>query len=157
MGAAATVFLLVGGYIPFMSLTFTAIAGLFIAAIFIECGMKYAFLGYLTASGLSFIAASDKTMVFLFIFFFGLYPIYKSWAERRKTVIMEFVSKFLFLNAMLALSFLLIKAFATLPKLPDIPFAYIIAIFVVNGAFFIYDLGFSKLIVFYRHIMSRRK
>ena len=72
MGAFSVAFMFVSAYIPTMSITFAAIAGLFIAASFIECGLKYALLCYATVSAVSLLIVADKSIVFLFLFFFCL-------------------------------------------------------------------------------------
>jgi hypothetical protein len=157
MGASAAAFMFVSAYLPTLSVTFAAIAGLFIAAAFIECGLKYAMLCYFSVSAVSLVIVPDKTLVFLFILFFGLYPLFKAWAEARRTALLEYGAKLLFFNAMLCLIYLLIRSFAELPKLPNIPFALPISIVVINLVFFVYDFGFSKLIILYRLRISRRK
>lgn len=157
MGAASVVFLFLSGYLPTLSITFAAIAGLFIAAAFIECGLKYALLCYLSVSAVSLVIVPDKALVFLFILVFGLYPLFKAWAEARRTLLLEFAAKLLFCNVMIFLLYLLVRSFAKLPKLPDIPFVYPIAVAALNIVFLVYDFGFSKLIALYRLRISRRK
>lgn len=157
MGAAAVVFLFISAYIPTLSISFAAIAGLFIAAAFIECGLKYSLLCYLSVSAVSLIIVSDKVIVLLFILIFGLYPLYKAWAEASRTIILEFAAKLLFCNIMIFLMYLLVRSFSRLPTLPDIPFVYPIAVIALNIVFLVYDFGFSKLIALYRLRISRRK
>ena len=93
----------------------------------------------------------------MYLLMFGLYPIFKSFAESARTVVFEYALKFLFCNAMLVLLYFLVQAFAALPVFPDISFVYPITLVFLNAAFFIYDLGFSKLVSLYRHFRSRKK
>lgn len=157
MAAASAVLLFVSAYLPTLSVTFAAVAGLFIAAAFIECGLKYALLCYFTVSAVSLLIVPDKSLVFLFILIFGFYPIFKAWAEARSKAYMEYAVKIVYCNAAIAVLYLLVRSFATLPKLPDIPFAYPLAIIAANLVFLLYDFGFSKLIVLYKLRISRRK
>jgi len=53
------------------------------------------------------------------------------------------------------LLYFLLKSFATLPKLPEVKFVYPLTLLVLNIVFFIYDLGFSKLVSLYRYYRAR--
>ena len=157
MAAASAAFMFVSAYLPTLSVTFAAIAGLFVAAAFIECGLKYALLCYFTVGAVSLAIVPDKSLVFLYILIFGFYPIFKAWAEARRKAVTEYAVKILYFNAALAVLYLLVRSFSTLPVLPDIPLAYPIFIIAANIVFLLYDFGFSKLIVLYKLRISRRK
>ena len=157
MAAFALILLFAAGFLSTLSITLAVFAGLLVAVVFVECGRTYAFLCYLTDAILSFLFVTDKSVALMYLLMFGLYPIFKSFAESARTVVFEYALKFLFCNAMLALLYFLVQAFAALPVFPDIPFVYPIALVFLNAAFFIYDLGFSKLVSLYRHFRSRKK
>ncbi|MBR5519566.1 MAG: hypothetical protein IKU55_02495 [Clostridia bacterium] len=157
MAAAAVVVMVVAAFAPTMSLSLAVIAGLFVAAAFLECGRSHAFLCYLTAALLGLLLVPDRSVALMFTLLFGLYPIFKSIAESMRTVMGEYVLKFAFCNVMLVALYFLLKAFATLPKLPDVPYVYPLSLLVLNIVFFIYDLGFSKLVSLYRYYRLRGK
>ena len=156
MAAFSRVILFLAGFMPTLSVTLAVVSGLFVAAVFIECGRSHAFLCYLTVSILSLLLVTDKSVALLYLLLFGLYPIYKSFAESAKNAVLEYVLKFLFCNAMLCVLYFMLRAFATLPTFPDIPFVYPISLLVLNLVFFIYDLGFTKLVSLYRHYRKRK-
>ncbi|MBE6952436.1 MAG: hypothetical protein E7452_02655 [Ruminococcaceae bacterium] len=155
MAAAAIVLMVVASFVPTMSVSLAVIAGLFVAAAFLECGRTHAFLCYLTASILGLLLVPDRSVALMFVLLFGSYPIFKSVAESAREVWVEYLLKFAFCNAMLVLLYFLLKSFATLPKLPEVKFVYPLTLLVLNIVFFIYDLGFSKLVSLYRYYRAR--
>ncbi len=155
MAAAAIVLMVVSSFVPTMSISLAVIAGLFVAVAFLECGRTHAFLCYLTASILGLLLVPDRSVALMFVLMFGSYPIFKSVAESAREVWVEYLLKFAFCNAMLVLLYFLLKSFATLPKLPEVRFVYPLTLLVLNIVFFIYDLGFSKLVSLYRYYRAR--
>ena len=148
--------LLLAPYISTVTVSLVAIAGLGVAVMFMECGIKYAVLGYITVSVLSALLVSDKTAACRYIFFFGHYPIFKGWCESMRRVWVEFLLKLLCFNIALFLCFYFAYILGESITLPDIPFAYPLAVILGNAVFLLYDFGFSKLISLYRRYFDRR-
>lgn len=69
--------------IPIGTYAFPCFAGIFISAIVIEYGAKWAFGVYATVSLLALLLAGDKEAVVYFIVIFGYYPIVKGIIERK--------------------------------------------------------------------------
>ena len=155
--AAAVVLMIFASFVPTMSVSLAVIAGLFVAVAFLECGRTHAFLCYLTAALLGLLLAPDRSVALQFTLLFGLYPIFKSVAESAPSVTMEYLLKFGFCNVMLVALWFLLKAFVALPKLPEIPYVLPLTLLVLNLVFFIYDIGFSKLVSLYRYYRMRGK
>ena len=155
MAAAAIVLMVAASFVPTMSVSLAVIAGLFVAASFLECGRTHAFLCYLTAAILGLLLVPDRTVALMFVLLFGSYPIFKSVAESVREVWVEYLLKFAFCNAMLVLLYFLLKSCAALPQLPEVPFVYPLTLLVLNIVFFIYDLGFSRLVSLYRYYRAR--
>ncbi|MBR4941581.1 MAG: hypothetical protein IKZ19_06230 [Clostridia bacterium] len=147
---------LLAPYVSSATVSIVAVAGLFVAVMFMECGIKYAALGYVTVSILSLLLTADKTAACMYIFFFGHYPIYKGWCESMRKVWVEFALKLACFNAALYLCWFIAGVLQVRPELPDIPFVYPLAFILANAIFLLYDLGFSKLISLYRRFFDRR-
>ncbi len=148
--------LLLAPYISTVTVSLVAVASLAVAVMFMECGIKYAVLGYFTVSLLSALLVSDKTVACMYVFFFGHYPIYKGWCESMRHIWAEFLLKLGCFNAALYLCWFIAGVLNVQPSLPDIPFVYPLAIVLANAIFLLYDFGFSKLISLYRQFFDRR-
>ena len=157
LAAAATAWLYFGGVMPQIGPAACLIAGVASAIPLLRrANIKTAGLLYLVTSVLGLLLTPRKLIAAAYVLLFGLYPIYKSFAESAKNAVLEYALKFLFCNAMLCALYFMLRAFATLPKFPDIPFVYPISLLALNLVFFIYDLGFSKLVSLYRHYRKRK-
>lgn len=148
--------LLLAPLLSSVTLSLAAVAGLFVAVIFMECGIKFAVLGYITVSILSALLVSDKTVACLYIFFFGHYPIFKGWCESMRRVWVEYILKLTCFNIALYLCYYVALVLGETLTLPDIPFAYPLAVILANAVFLLYDFGFSRLISLYRRYFNRR-
>ena len=148
--------LLIAPLLSSVTLSLAAVAGLFIAVIFMECGIKFAALGYVTVGVLSALLVPDKTVACLYIFFFGHYPIFKGWCESMRRVWVEYLLKLSCFNIALFLCFYVAYVLGETLTLPDIPFVYPLAFILANAVFLLYDLGFSRLISLYRRYFNRR-
>ncbi|MBR6772838.1 MAG: hypothetical protein IKM29_05565 [Clostridia bacterium] len=148
--------LLLTPLIPSVTVSLVAVAGLFVAVMFMECGIKYAVLGYVTVGLLASLLVSDKTVPCMFIFFFGHYPIFKGWCESMRRLWVEFALKISCFNIALFLCLYVAFLFGQTLTLPDFPFAIPLAVILANAVFLLYDFGFSKLISLYRRYFDRR-
>ena len=155
--AAALALLFISAFLESITVSLSAAAGLFIAVIFIECGLKHAVLAYITVSALALLVVPEKTAVFMFLMFFGYYPMYKSWCEARRRAAAEYVLKLLCFNLSLCLCWVLAGVFGFQPSLPDIPFVTVLAFVLANAVFLLYDFAFSRLISFYQKYSKRWK
>ena len=149
--------LLLAPYLSTVTVSVVAVAGLMVAVMFMECGIKYAVLGYITVSVLSALLVSDKTVSCMYIFFFGHYPIFKGWCESMRRIWVEFLLKLSCFNAALYLCWYLAGFLGVQPALPDVPFVYPLSVILANAVFLVYDFGFSRLISLYRRYFDRRR
>ncbi|MEG2419923.1 MAG: hypothetical protein RSB55_00130 [Oscillospiraceae bacterium] len=150
LSALAVLLLYLSGLIPSGKWAVVAVAGLCPAAAVVSAGLLAGGLTYASAGILAFLLAPNKGNVLLFVLFFGLYPVVKSLIERLKKLPLEIFCKMVFFNGILTLFYF---AFASLlmPALPEllknsVPLLYLAA----NIIFGVYDLGFTKLMGFYR-------
>ena len=74
--SVATMFLT--AVIPTLTYALPAVAGVLLVVMVIDVGKKWAFGVYAAVSLLSLLVLPDKEAAVLYVFFFGLYPIFKS-------------------------------------------------------------------------------
>lgn len=148
LAALSLVFLYMASFAPSGKLGLVAMAGLFPAAAVVSFGFSAGFLCYAGTGVLALILLADKGMVLLYLLFFGLYPMIKGRIEEIRILPLEFVLKLIVCNAILTIFLLFMGRifFAAMP-LENLPKGLVYAI--CNGAFLIYDYGFSKIIGFY--------
>lgn len=149
LGALALL-MLYGAYIfPTGLWGWTAVAGLGPLAAVASVGVKSGFLCWGGVSLLALLLLPDKFCAVLFMLLFGLYPMVKSFAERKKRVGFEYVVKLVFFNAVLTVLFLMMKTWM-LASLPGLFTQQSWLLYVIgNIIFLIYDVGLTRLIQFY--------
>jgi len=147
--------LYISAFLPTLSLSIIALAGLTISASVIHDRVGAGFSVYFATVALSFLIVPDKGNVILYAAFFGLYPVLKSIAERPKTTLVCWLLKLLYFNGVFLCMWFFGKELL-FGELPDIPFLMLIAAAVANAVFVIYDIGFDKLISYYIYAVARR-
>lgn len=148
LGALSLIFVYVASVVPSGNWGFVAIAGLFPAAAVISVSMKAGFLCWAGASVLAFLLIPGKFCALLYCVLFGLYPMVKSFVERLRRRIPEYILKLVFFNTAFTLIFLVMRE-AVLDSLPT-ALSVVWALYIVaNVVFLLYDFGFGKLIGFY--------
>lgn len=105
--AVSVVIMLLTGIIPIGTYMLPAFAGLPQIAVLTEFGTCWAWPVYAAVSILSFFLAGDKEAALWYVLFFGCYPILKMLFEKRFSVPITFVLKFLLFNAAAVLEFML--------------------------------------------------
>ena len=154
MGALALVSLLLTVF-PFATYALPALASVFLMPIVMECGKKWAAAAYVAVALLALLIAPDLEAKFLFVFFFGYYPIVKSWAESRPRAI-EWVCKLGVFNVAVVAAYLLISRIGFSMEAFEIPgvaapMSVILAAFLVAGnvVFLLYDVALTRLLPLY--------
>ena len=156
MTALSVIFLYLACIFPTGQLGFTAVASLFGVAAVVECGIAAGIFVYVGASVLGLLLLPEKTMAFLFLVFFGLYPVVKSLIERIGRLIPEWALKLLFFNAALSAVWFLLRGLALPESALSYPTAVVYAL--GNVVFILYDIGLTRLIgVYIRRISNKIK
>ncbi len=149
VGALALMMLYVACVLPTGTWGWVAMAGLGPLAAVASLGVPIGFLCWGGVSILAILLLPDKFCVLLFTLLFGLYPMVKAIAERRKATIGKYAFKLLFFNLFLTVIFLIMGAFIT-ATLPSVFVERVWLLYLVgNLVFMVYDLGLTKLIQFY--------
>ena len=154
MTALGVVFLYLACIFPTGQLGFAAVASLFGVAAVVECGIPAGLMVYVGTSLLGLLLLPDKAMVYLFMIFFGLYPVVKSLIERLKKLAPEWALKLLVFNAALCAARFLLKGLALPEKVLSF---HPVSVFVLgNLVFILYDIGLTRLIAVYIARISKR-
>ncbi len=155
--ALAVVFMLLS-YIPYLTYTAPAIAGVFMMIIAIEISRKWAYVSYLASAVLVFLIAENEAKI-LYILFFGIYPILKGSIESLRKRTPEYVIKFLVFNLAMFLEVLASVYLFGIP-LDSVGFAgaylYLILAIALNVLFIVYDIALSRLIMLYMYRLHGR-
>ena len=158
MIAAIAVVVMLLSYIPYLTFTAPAIAGVFMMIIALELSRKWAYASYIVSSLLVFLLAENEAK-FLYILFFGLYPIAKGSIEGLRRRLPEYFLKFLFFNAAMLLEVLATVYLLGIP-LESGGFAgvyfYVVLAIAANVFFVVYDVALTRLIMLYMYRLHSR-
>lgn len=145
--AALSSVLMLFSFVPILTYSAPAIAGLLPMIPVIEINRKWAFGTYLTASVLIFLTAEPESKL-MYLCFFGFYPIVKSLIEQIKRPVPEWMLKLLTFNICIVLIY---GVFASVFGISTEDFGalgrYGAVLFLVFGnvVFVLYDIAISRL------------
>ena len=150
MCAALISVIMLLGYIPNLTYTVPAVAGLVLMIVLIETNLKNTIATFVVSSIICFFICETQVKI-LFILLFGVYPWLKSIIDRVKSMVLSYIIKFAYFNAA-AIAFYFITAFITgvNPLGDSVKTTFeILFLFFANIVFFIYDFALSKVAAFY--------
>ena len=154
--ALCLLFMFMTGMIPFATYVLPAAAGVVLVAVVCENGNRTALLVYLAVSLLSIFVVPDREAAFMFIFFFGYYPIIKEALDKITFFPLRFVVKQVIFNiAIITGYYFIIYALG----MPDImtdfgdfgKYSVYVLLGVGNITFIIYDFALKNIFFLYRH------
>ena len=154
LSAAALTIMLMGSIIPFATYSVPALASLCVLFMRVEFGSAAALLSYASISLLSLLLAPDKEIALLFICYFGYYPNFKTFAERKLRPRLAFLAKWGVFNASSVGMYLVVTQLLVIKSVLDEFSSYsslFIAVLLVLGnvVFVIYDFALTKLLATY--------
>ena len=154
LSALAVIMLYIASVWPTGQLGLAAVASFFVAAGVIESGVRAGIYVYVVSSALAGLLLPDKAAPFLFILFFGFYPVLKLLIERIGSVPVRWILKFAVFNASLSVIWFLLREliFASGDSFPGTILIYIGG----NAIFALYDYGYSKALLLYKDRVSGR-
>jgi len=150
VSALATV-VMMAAYFPYLTYAIPAIAGCLLIMIVVECGTKWAVVGYVV-SGLLIMLVAEPEAKLLYIGFFGYYPIIKEKIEKIGKRWIEYIFKILLFNvAILAVYFIVINVLGMPIEDMGGTFKYgtLILLLVGNVSFLVYDVAVTRLTALY--------
>ena len=149
MVALGTVFMTLGGFFEVLDLSVCALASLLVVFVLIEVGDPFPWLVWLCTSLATFLIFPGKMLWMEYLLIFGIYPILKAYIERLPRVAW-FVLKLAFINSVLWLIILGFELiFKTSIFIVDELWVKVAVYFVMNVAFFAYDMFITVLVRFY--------
>lgn len=154
ISSLALLLMFMSSIIPSATFSIPAMAGILIMLLMLEFDKKTAFISYTSVSFLSLMLVADKEAVLIFIFFFGNYPIIKSFIERVNNVVFSYLIKFGYFNVIVMLiyhlSILLLGMGDLVEGYDDIAHLIEIGLLVLlNFVFFFYDYTLTVFVPYY--------
>lgn len=154
--ALAVICLYLASFVPGAELSLYALASVFVCVMADERGASGGALVYVAACILSFLIIPGKLGILPFVFFFGIYPLIKFYAERIHNIFAQFAVKICLFCAVFFVAFVFFKElFFKNITLPDVP-----AILLALGGivmFILYDYILTMVIKLYRRKVKRQK
>ncbi len=150
MAALAVLFMLLS-YFPYFTYAAPGLASLAIMVCVVEADKKLSFLVYLAAAIIVLLIAENESK-FVFVLFFGHYPILKAIFESKLKGVILWITKFAFFNlCVFAIYFATSRTLGvSFEEFNDIgKYGAPIILAVVNVAFIIYDIAVSRMAIFY--------
>ena len=142
------------GVFPFATYAIPAMAGILLVILVVELSPGWALLTYIAVSLLSLIITPDKEAAVLFIFFFGHYPVIKSFLERLRSKIIEIPLKAIIFNVCIVAGYLVvIHLFGLSDVLEEMgsfgKYSTLVLLAFGNVVFWVYDFALTRLISVY--------
>lgn len=142
--ALSVVILSLGSLFETIDITTAAFASFIVIVAMLELGGYYPFLLYFATSVLSFLLLPTKTVAFMYILFFGFYPILKKYVERLPFWI-SWIAKFILFNAIIFVYIAIAKNLL----LPNIENIKIYLVLLLNVIFFTLDIALTLFVTAY--------
>ncbi len=144
MSALGSAILYLGSLIEVMDMSMAAIASFIVVICMIEMGGYAPWLVYAATSLLSFLLLPNKTVVLIYVLFFGFYPIIKKHLEKLGRI-WSFVLKFITFNILLFLYMIIAEKLLHI-SLGEIEFYLVI---LLNVIFFTLDFALTVFVTAY--------
>jgi hypothetical protein len=132
---------------PTGRLGFYVLAAFVLSVILLECGIRFAWAGYIVTSLAGFIAVPEKLNILPYIAFFGIYTVVKYHIESLRKVWLEILLKLAAFNLFLWPAWGMAKAF--LPESLTKGWGVPVVGAVLQILFLLYDYLFTLWIRFY--------
>ncbi len=152
LSALSLVFMMFTTIIPVGTYALPIMAGILLVSVVIEFNAKWALAVFFVVSVLSFLLSGDREAVLYFIMFFGFYPIVKSYFEKIKSKLFQWILKYSLFNVCMIVSFYIGIYLLGVPIESFEIFGYnlpIVFLFIGNLVFFFYDRCVTVVIINY--------
>lgn len=131
-------------------LKFNTLSILFLSSIIIafnnlKFGVKYGLIVYLATSVVTAILIPNKSLVLLFVMFFGMYTIIKLFIEKKNNLLVEWILKILYFNVILVLTYFILTKLINVSLNNYYKYVYLIII-AFQALFVIYDILLTVII-----------
>jgi hypothetical protein len=147
LSAFIVISLVLESIVPTGRLGFYTLAAFILSVILLECGIKFAWGGYVASCLTGFFLVPEKLNIIPFIAFFGIYTLLKYHIESIRRVWIEILLKLAAFNLFLWPAWSIMKTF--FPESITHGAGLIIGGIVLQIAFLVYDLLFTAWIRYY--------
>lgn len=147
LAAMAVLALFLESIAPTGRLGFYVLAAFILSVILLECGIQFAWAGYIVTSLAGFLVVPEKLSIIPYIAFFGIYTVLKYHIESLRTVWLEIMLKLAVFNLFLWPAWSLARTF--LPKMLTEGWGVPAAGAVLQILFLLYDYLFTLWIRYY--------
>ena len=144
---------------PFMTYALPMVAGALILIPSIEYGSPTALMMYVAVAAVSMITVGDKEAALFYLVLFGIYPIIKKYFEKTGKIVLEYILKFVYFNAIILATYYVAVVLLGLPFEDSEVFGkYALPVLMAAGnvAFFVYDLCLTRCVVIYVNRLQPR-
>lgn len=157
VSALAVALMLVSRLFTVADYSITALCGLLMGVIVIECGTKWALASYVATALLAVLIAPGECSI-LFVAFFGYYPVVKVLLDKMQLVL-GWILKLALFNAVIVSLLYLVELLAV--PLDDIEFlnpvlSIVLVLVLSNIVFVLYDILFGRLMLMYMNKIHSR-
>lgn len=152
VAALSIVLMFLTSVVPFGTYAFPTLAGILLCVIVIEIGYPWAFATYFAVSVLSFLMLTDKEAALYYAAFLGFYPIIKSFIERIRSKLLQYLIKYLIFNTCMVGAFYIGIILLSVPRESFYLFnVYLPWVFLILGNLFflLYDICVTRLVTVY--------
>ena len=152
VAALSIVLMFLTSVLPFGTYAFPLISGVLLCVIVIEINYPWAFATWFAVSELSFLVLADKEAALYYAAFFGIYPIIKSFIERLRSKVLQYLIKYAFFNVCMVAAFYIGIFLLSIPKESFYLFGlYLPWVFLIIGNLFfiLYDICVTRLVTIY--------
>ena len=161
MTSLTLVFLFGSSYVPTGKVALLALTSMCMLVTVAYCGVKTAWIQYVATSILALLFIPSKGQVFLFIALLGYYPILKLHIETIKNIKLEWLVKFLYFNALLIVSYFVLKYvilnYLSLGAIMNFVLANTVLVVLVSEiVFIVYDYFLSFFARYYNEVIAKR-
>lgn len=157
VSALAVALMLVSRLFTVADYSITALCGLLMGVIVIECGAKWALASYVATALLAVLIAPGECSI-LFVAFFGYYPVVKVLLDKMQ-IVLGWILKLALFNAVIVSLLYLLRALAV--PMDDIEFlnpvlSIVLVLVLLNIVFVLYDILFGRLMLMYMNKIHSR-
>ena len=149
LSALGVVLLTVGRFFSVLDLSMAVIASLACVIAVTEYGGAYPWLVFSVTSVLSVVLAPDNTAAWMYLLFFGFYPILKTVFEKLSKLASWMLKELVFNVSLAAVT--LIMRFLLIPTADAEPWImYVVYAILAEAVFVLYDIALTRVIRFYK-------
>lgn len=153
--ALSVISVVLASIVPGFELTLYGVSSVFIAVMIIETGLSAGVMVYIATILLSLVLVPNKLGIIPYVFFFGIYPVIKFFAEKLRNPVGQVAVKVVCFTAIFGVAWFFFKAlfFANIDLPKGMPFwALAIAAVLI---FVLYDFILTLIIKIYRRKVKR--